>query len=83
MQVQIRVKGHLDLYWQEWLEGLQITHLENGTSLLTGILKDQAALYGVLWKIREQGSALLALMSSPIEQREQVVTENSHQRRKE
>jgi hypothetical protein len=64
MQVQINVKGHLDLFWQEWLEELQITHLENGTSLLTGPLQDQAALYGVLWKLRDQGIALLALKSS-------------------
>lgn len=64
MQVQINVKGHLDLFWQEWLEGLQIAHLENGTSLLTGILQDQAALYGVLWKLRDQGIALLAFKSS-------------------
>jgi hypothetical protein len=44
MHVQISVKGHLALCWQEWFEGLQITHLENGTSLLTGTLQDQAAL---------------------------------------
>ena len=64
MRVQINVKGHLALFWQEWFEGLQITHLEDGTSLLTGSLQDQAALYGVLWKLREQGIALLAFKSS-------------------
>jgi hypothetical protein len=66
MQVQISVKGHLGFYWQEWFDGLSITHLENGTSLLSGILSDQAALYAVLWRIREQGIALLALNSSPL-----------------
>ena len=65
MRVQINVKGHLALFWQEWFEGLQIAHLEDGTSLLTGTLQVQAALYGVLWKFREQGIALLALKSSP------------------
>jgi hypothetical protein len=65
MRVQIKVKGHLALFWQEWFEGLQITHLEDGTSLLTGTLPDQAALYGVLWKLRDQSIALLAFKSSP------------------
>lgn len=74
MQVQIRVKGHLDLFWQGWFEGLQITHLEDGTSLLIGTLRDQAALYGVLWKIRDQGIALLTLTSSPVEGMPEVLS---------
>src|SRR5690348_8734337 len=51
-QYQIHVKGHLDQQlWSNWLEGLIITHLENGESLLSGVLADQAALYGVLHKL--------------------------------
>ena len=65
MRVQIKVKGHLALFWQEWFEGLQITHLDDGTSLLIGTLQDQAALYGVLWKLRDQGIALVAFKTSP------------------
>ena len=52
MQCRIRVKEHLDISWQEWFEGLQITHEEEGTTLICGSLQDQAALYGVLLKIR-------------------------------
>ena len=64
MRVQIRVKGHLDPSWQHWLEGLQIAHWEDGTSLFSGTLQDQAALYGVLLTIRRLGLTLLDLSTS-------------------
>ena len=63
MQCRIRVKEHLDVSWQEWFEGLQITHEETGTTLIAGSLQDQAALYGVLLKIRQLGLSLLWLDS--------------------
>ena len=59
MHCRIRVKEHLDISWQDWFEGLQITHEETGTTLLSGSLQDQAALYGVLLKIRQLGLSLL------------------------
>jgi hypothetical protein len=52
MEVSLRLKGHLDPTWQEWLEGLQIVHEEGGTSRLSGTLADQSALYSVLTKLR-------------------------------
>ncbi len=59
---QIRVKGHLDQQlWSNWLQGLTITHLANGETLLSGALADQAALYGVIHKLESQGVSLLAL----------------------
>lgn len=61
MQVSIRIKGHLDPSWQEWLEGLQIVHELDGTSRLSGILLDQPALTGVLMKISHMSLALLSL----------------------
>ncbi len=63
MQCHIRVKEHLDVSWQEWFEGLQFTHEEAGTTLMSGSLSDQAALYGVLLKIRQLGLSLLWLDS--------------------
>lgn len=51
----------LDPSWQEWLENLQIVHEEGGTSRLSGILPDQAALYGVLQKIDRLILTLLSL----------------------
>jgi hypothetical protein len=63
MQVSIRIKGHLDPGWQEWLEGLQIMHEPDGTSRLSGTLPDQPALHGVLTKISHLSLMLLSLES--------------------
>ena len=64
MQVSIRIKGHLDPCWQEWLEGLQIVHKPDGTSRLSGTLPDQPALSGVLTKISHLSLTLLSLETS-------------------
>ena len=61
--VSIRVKGHLDPCWCEWLEGLRIAHEPDGTSTLNGPLQDQPALYGVLTKLSHLGVTLLAVES--------------------
>lgn len=60
---QIRVKGHLDCCWSDWFDGLlTLTHHEDGTTVLTGPVADQAALHGLLTKIRDLGLPLLAVM---------------------
>ncbi len=66
MRCRIRIKGHLDPSWQEWFEGLEIVHEVEGTSKLTGSLRDQAALHGVLAKMRGLGLAVLALETSEV-----------------
>ena len=72
MRYVIRVKGHLDTFWQAWFENLLITHEREGTTLLSGPIKDQAALYGILIKMRDLGLTLLSLeASTPIEQLEE------------
>ncbi len=63
MHVSIRIKGHLNQGWQEWLEGLKIVHEPDGTSQLSGTLPDQSALYGVLTKIGHLSLTLLSLES--------------------
>ena len=63
MHYSIRIRGHLDPSWQGWLEGLQIVHEPDGTSLLIGTLQDLPALYGVLTKIGRLNLALLSLES--------------------
>jgi hypothetical protein len=50
---EIRIQGHLDVHWTDWLEGLTLTQESDGTTTLRGPLKDQAALHGVLNKIRD------------------------------
>jgi hypothetical protein len=64
MRYVIRVKGHLDTFWQAWFENLLITHERDGTTLLSGSIKDQAALYGILCKMRDLGLTLLSLEAS-------------------
>lgn len=63
MHVSIRIKGHLNQGWQEWLEGLKIVHEPDGTSQLSGTLPDQSALHGVLTKIGHLSLTLLSLES--------------------
>ncbi len=62
---EIWVKGHLDRRWSEWFDGLKITNLENGEAMLSGEIVDQAALHGVLAKIRDLGLPLVAVRSAP------------------
>ena len=58
---EIKVSGHLDEHWSEWLGGLTITHDDQGSTLLTGIIPDQAALHGILGQLRELGLTLIWL----------------------
>ena len=65
---QIRVQGHLDRKWADWFAGLSITSLENGETLLTGPVLDQAALPGLLRTVRDAGLPLVAVMHVEPEQ---------------
>ena len=58
---QIRIKGHLSPQWADWFEGLTITLEEDGNTLLTGTVIDQAALHGLLKKVRDLGTPLLSV----------------------
>ncbi len=58
---QIRIKGHLGPQWTDWFEGLTITLEDNGETLLTGPVIDQAALHGLLKKMRDLGMPLLSV----------------------
>ena len=58
---QIRVKGHLDKRWSDWFDGFDITYPSDNETLLHGRVVDQAALHGLLAKIRDLGLSLLAV----------------------
>ena len=61
MVYQIRIKGHLGREWTDWFEGLTITLEDDGDTLLAGPVVDQAALYGLLKKVRDLGMPLLSV----------------------
>ena len=58
---EIRIKGHLDSRWAAWFDGLTLTTESNGTTLLHGPAVDQAALHGLLQKVRDVGLPLLSV----------------------
>ena len=59
---EIRLKGHLDDRWADWFGGLTLTLKDNGDTLLTGPVIDQAALHGLLRKVRDLGMPLLSVI---------------------
>ena len=59
---QIRIKGHLGRQWADWFEGLAVTLEDNGETLLTGSVIDQAALHGVLKKVRDLAMPLVSVI---------------------
>jgi hypothetical protein len=72
---QIRIKGHLNCQWTDWFEGLTITLEEDGDMLLTGPLLDQAALHGLLKKVRDLGMPLVSV--NPVQRDENRLEEDS------
>ena len=58
---EIRIKGHLDDRWAAWFGGLTLTREDNGETLLAGAVVDQAALHGLLRKVRDLGMPLLSV----------------------
>ena len=58
---EIIVKGQLDIDWSGWFEGLTIAHNDNGETMLSGQIRDQAALYGLLAKVRDMGLFLISI----------------------
>ena len=58
---EIRLRGHLDQRWSDWFAGLTLTHLEGDQTLLSGSMPDQAALHGLLERIRDLNLALVSV----------------------
>jgi len=63
---QIRIEGHLGSQWTDWFDGLTITQEEDGQTLITGPMTDQAALHGLLKKVRDLGLPLLSVVQIQI-----------------
>jgi len=58
---EIRVEGHLEARWAAWFDGLTLTHGSDGTTIIHGPVADQAALHGLLQKIRDLGLPLISV----------------------
>ncbi len=70
---QIRIRGHLGSEWTDWFGAMTITLENNGDTLLTGLVLDQAALHGMLKKVRDMGMPLVSV--NPIEPSQPGVSE--------
>ncbi len=73
LKIEIHIKGQINERWSEWLGGLTINHSDPAETVLTGVITDQAALYGIISRLRDLGLKLSLVSSEEIE-------ENSHER---
>jgi hypothetical protein len=61
------IDGHLDSHWSDWFDGMNMRHLPDGTTELSGTVVDQAAVYGLLNRARDLGLTLLTVSLTPAE----------------
>lgn len=62
---ELRIGGHLDQHWSTWFDGFTLTHEDDGTSTLRGVVRDQSELHGLLGKVRDLGIPLISV--TPLE----------------
>jgi hypothetical protein len=65
---EIRLTGHLDAHWIAWFDGLAVTRQGDGTTVISGVIVDQAALHGVLQRVRDLGLPLVSVIRSKPDQ---------------
>jgi hypothetical protein len=58
---EVRLEGHLPEHWSTWFDGMAVTRADDGTTTLRGLVVDQAALHGLLAKIRDLGASLMSV----------------------
>jgi hypothetical protein len=67
-QIEIRIKGRINKQWSEWFGGLTISHSTPDETVLTGLVQDEAALYGIISRLRDLGLKLTSLSSEEIKE---------------
>jgi hypothetical protein len=67
-QIEIRVKGQINQQWSEWFGGLTINHSDPDETILTGLVPDQAALYGIISRLRDLGLELASVNSQKVKE---------------
>jgi hypothetical protein len=67
LRAEIRVKGQIDKHWSDWFEDLTVTHTDHDETVLTGLVVDQSAMYGLLAKLRDLGLPLLSVSTSEMD----------------
>ncbi len=72
---EIRLKGHLDARWAAWFDGLSLSHERDGTTVIHGPVVDQAALHGLLRKVRDVGVPLVSVIRVEADRPEAPTTE--------
>ncbi len=74
-RIEITVKKRIDFNWSEWFEGMTIRHTDQDETILCGTVVDQAALYGLLAKLRDLGLALVSVKSVEVEGKQEATEE--------
>jgi hypothetical protein len=62
---ELRIRGHLDQHWSSWFAGFNLTHEDDGSTTLRGVVRDQSELHGLLARVRDLGTTLISV--TPIE----------------
>jgi hypothetical protein len=74
-RIEIRVKGSISKQWSDWFGGLTISHSDPDETILTGLVLDEAALYGIISRLRDLGLQLTSLSSEEIEEEVHKISE--------
>jgi hypothetical protein len=69
LQIEIHIKGKISQQWSGWFDGLTISYSDHDETVLTGIVTDQAALYGIISHLRDLGLQLIAVKSDEIKEK--------------
>jgi hypothetical protein len=75
---EIRLKGHLDARWSAWFDGLTLTRETDGTTVIHGQIADQAALHGLLQKVRDVGLPLISVARAEPDQTDVPIIDPDH-----